>query len=124
MNALQRANGDGFARTPFAGLVEEMFRHQPALRTSLELEETPDAYLLRCDVPGVDPKDITLQLNNDMLSFKAERKKPNVITERSFELPNNVDTSRIDASVELGVLTITLPKREEAKPRTIEVKAK
>jgi HSP20 family protein len=127
MSALQRqANGDAFARTPFAGLVEEMFRElpRPVMRTPLDVEETNEAYVIRCDVPGVDPKDIQLEVNNDMLTLKAERKTPHVVTEHSFELPKKVDASRIEAQVELGVLTLTLPKREEAKPRTIEVKVR
>ena len=101
-----------------------------------DVVETADAIVVRLDLPGHKSDDIQLKVENDVLTVEAERKltERNGETfhrservfgksERSFALPAGVDTSRTEASYVDGVLEITLPKREEAKPRTIQVKA-
>jgi HSP20 family protein len=100
-----------------------------------DVVETADAIVVRLDLPGHKSDDIQLKVENDVLIVEAQRK----LTERngetyhrservfarsarSFKLPANVDSGRTEASYVDGVLEITLPKREEAKPRTIQVK--
>ncbi len=88
------------------------------------------------DMPGHDPKAIRIQVENDTLSVQSERKfaepeKGETMHRseraagtffRSFELPSSVDGAKVEARYENGVLTVVLPKRDEAKPRTIQVK--
>ena len=100
--------------------------------------EDKDAFLLSCDLPGMDQKDIRINLDNNTLTISGTRKleheenKENYqriecvfgTFSRSFTLPATVDTEKIEANVEKGVLKIRLPKREESKPRQIAIKVK
>jgi HSP20 family protein len=100
-----------------------------------DVVETKDAIVVRVDLPGYKSEEIALKVENDVLSIEAERKPAEATGEtyhraersygkvaRSFSLPIGVDTARTDARYVDGVLEITLPKRDEAKPRTIAVK--
>jgi HSP20 family protein len=100
-----------------------------------DVVETADAIVVRLDLPGHKSEDIQLKVEKDVLSIEALRRPAEEKSEsvhraertfgkvsRSFALPASVDTGRTEARYEDGVLEITLPKREEAKPRTIAVK--
>ena len=100
-----------------------------------DVVETKDAIVVRVDLPGFKGEEIALKVENDVLTIEAERKVAEAEGEtyhraersygkvaRSFSLPIGVDTARTDARYVDGVLEITLPKRDEAKPRTISVK--
>jgi HSP20 family protein len=94
-----------------------------------------DQFLVQFDLPGVTADSIELTVENNTLTVKAERKEPAlsdgveaVVAERTYGtfsrqvvLGDNLDTSRIDAHYENGVLTLSIPVAEEAKPRRIEV---
>jgi HSP20 family protein len=100
--------------------------------------ETGDALLVMLDLPGHAPEQLQVKLEDQTLTITSERKLANAPEEatwlrrersagsftRSFKLPPTVDGARVDAKFEHGVLTITLPKREETKPRVIEVKVR
>lgn len=100
--------------------------------------ETADEIVVQFDLPGHKAEDIRIQIENDVLSVQSERKLDGSRQGetyhrsergygkfvRSFGLPATVDSSRAVASYEAGVLQITLPKREEVKPRTIQVNVK
>lgn len=104
---------------------------------SVDIKEKDDRFIFVADIPGVDPKDIEVTAENGMLTIKGEReqekkeeKKDYKRVERSlgsfyrrFSLPDNVDTDRIDAKSKNGVLEISIPKVETAKPRKIEIKS-
>ncbi len=106
------------------------------LRPAADILESEDGFEVSLDVPGVDPKAIQIQVEDQTLTVQAERRKgappkegsfhrserPTGTFLRSFTLPASVDGSRVEARSDAGVLTVTLPKREEAKPRTIQVK--
>jgi HSP20 family protein len=91
--------------------------------------------VVRAELPGMTREDIEVSVENSTLVLKGEKKfDPDVKEEhyrrveraygafhRSFTLPNTVDTSRVTADYKNGVLTVKLPFREEAKPRTIAV---
>lgn len=97
--------------------------------------ETDDALLLRADVPGLDAKDVDIEVHDNVLTLRGERKAENGVKEenfhraersfgsfrRRFTLPRSVDAEKIEASYHAGVLEIKLPKRPEAKPRQIKV---
>ena len=111
---------------------------------AVDIEETDDALLLRADIPGVDPKDVHIEVKDSVLTLRGERASETENTEndksassttstyrlersfgtftRSFVLPRTVDSDKVDASYRNGVLQISLPKKAEAKPRQIEVK--
>ncbi len=99
-----------------------------------DVYETQDEVCLRMDLPGYDPNDIHIQVEGDLLTVTARRSEPEQKwawarrervqgeVARSFVLPSTVDAAKCEAGFQHGVLTLTLPKREEAKPRTITVK--
>lgn len=100
------------------------------------LYDTEAAYLVQCEVPGLSEKDIELSLHQDVLTIAGERKTdvPEGYSvhrqerlpfkfSRSFTLPTQVDAEHVAATVQDGILTVTLPKTPEAKPRQINIQA-
>jgi HSP20 family protein len=101
----------------------------------VDIFEEGDAIRIMAEIPGVSPKDVKISVENNVLTIHgskqrvAEERTERVhryertygAFERSFTLPTTVDASNIKASYEHGVLTVTLPKVEKAKPRQIEV---
>ena len=108
------------------------------LAPAADVLETEADYRVVLDLPGLDPAAIRLQVEKDTLNIQAERKQPVPGAGetahrserafgtflRSFVLPKGVDATAVEARYEQGVLTVTLPKREESKPRTIAVQAR
>ena len=101
----------------------------------VDIYEDAEAIRIVAEVPGVNPSDVKISLENNVLAIRgskqqvAEQRTERVhryertygTFERSFTLPATVDASNIKATYEQGVLTVTLPKVEKAKPRQIEV---
>lgn len=101
-----------------------------------DIYEDEEGVSLRFELAGVDPKDVEVRFENGVLTLKGERKleqedkrdnyhrvELNYGTfTRSFSLPQTVDAEKIRAESRNGVLTVTLPKKPEAKPRSIQVK--
>lgn len=104
---------------------------------ALDVEETEDHFTLHIELPGVNPDDVDVSFEENVLTVEGERKfyeqgeaEGFRRVERHFgrfhravRLPDRVDADKIDASYRDGLLTITVPKAEESKPRRIEVKA-
>jgi HSP20 family protein len=102
---------------------------------AVDILETENELVLKADVPGVELEDIDIQIENGTLTVKGERKvekdeksKGFHRMERSygsfvriFTVPDTVDSEHVKAGYESGVLTITLPKKEIAKPKAIKV---
>ena len=102
---------------------------------AVDIVETENELILKADVPGVELKDIDIQFENGTLTVKGERKfekeekgKGFHRMERSygafgryFTVPETVDAEHVKADYKAGVLTITLPKKEVAKPKAIKV---
>jgi HSP20 family protein len=100
--------------------------------------ETIDAIVIKAEVPGMTEKDITVQLENNLLTIRGERKIEKDMKEkdfrrieraygtftRTFTLPNNVDFDKITATTTNGLLEIEVPKKEALKPKTIQIEAK
>src|ERR1700733_2947347 len=115
-------------------LSEDGVRTRP-WAPAVDIVETENELILKADVPGVELKDIDIQLENGTLTLKGERKlekeeknKGFHRMERSygsfvriFTVPDTVDAEHVKAAYEAGVLTITLPKKEIAKPKAIKV---
>lgn len=85
--------------------------------------EDKDNLQISAELPGVDRADINLELQDDTLSLSATRKQgeQTVSFERSFTLPYAVQADKVAATYENGVLKLTLPKAEAAKPRKIAI---
>jgi HSP20 family protein len=100
----------------------------------MDLSRNGDSYVLNADLPGIDPASVDISVDGQLLSIRAER--PAASTEgvtylarerrtgtflRRFTLGQNVDTTGITAGFDNGVLTVTVPVAEKAKPRKVEV---
>ena len=128
-------------RTEMDRLFEGFFSPVPlrqewaALTLPVDVEETPEAYVFRADLPGVDPKQVKITVNGDTLTLRGERKREEQKTnghlhrfersygtfERAFTLGMPVRADQVHAAYKNGVLEIRVPKAEEAKSREIEV---
>ena len=104
---------------------------------SCDIEEEEDKYIIKADLPGVDKKDIDVKLENGVISIRGEKRVEKETgkgtkrhrTERfhgtfarSFTLPDAVQDERVDASYKDGVLSLVIPKAEESKPKSIDIK--
>jgi len=101
----------------------------------VDVYEDENSIQVRLEVPGVEEKDIDIQMENNLLTVRGERKFNTEEKQesfhrierrygsftRSFTLPNTVSSDGVKADYEKGVLTIQLPKRAEAKPKQIKV---
>jgi HSP20 family protein len=104
----------------------------------MDLYQTDDAVVVKMGLPGIEPEDIQVSVNDGVLTIRGEvkeekedkaktyhlRERRYGAFSRSVNLPSSVDVEKSDAQFENGVLTLTLPKAEEAKPKTITVKSK
>ena len=101
----------------------------------VDIEETTDRLILRAELPGFKPENVDIQFENGVLTLKGERRFENENQQknfhriersygtfvRTFALPGTVDAERTTASYKDGILELQMPKREEAKPRRIEI---
>ncbi len=106
-------------------------------RPAVDIKEEADRFLITADLPGVDPKDIEITMDNGVLTIKGERhseaseekegyKRVERVSGnfyRRFSLPDTADAERIEATGKDGVLTVVLPKHEKVQPRRISVKS-
>lgn len=99
---------------------------------SVDIEEKENAYLVSADLPGMKKQDIKVELNDNTLSISGERVRETKSEgrysersygrfQRSFTLPVQVNTEKIEAHFEDGVLQITLPKAEGARSQSIKI---
>jgi HSP20 family protein len=101
----------------------------------VNIKESTDEFEVELAAPGLDKKDFNIELNNDMLTISSEKKIENEIKEgqqfarrefsyqsfsRSFTLPNTVDNEKIRAKYENGILRVSIPKKDEAKPKPVK----
>ena len=102
---------------------------------AVDIYEKDGNIVLKAELPGLDPKDVEVRVENNILTLRGERKLDEEVQKdnyhrversygnftRSFTLPNVVDTEKIKAEFKDGVLRMTLPKKEEAKPKQISI---
>jgi HSP20 family protein len=105
---------------------------------ALDVRESEDRWEVTLDLPGLEPGDVNVTFEDGMLSITGKREfskddqgetwhrieRSFGTFARSLRLPQTADTERIEASFDKGVLTVSVPKTEQAKPRTIEVQSK
>jgi HSP20 family protein len=121
MNTLVRENRDAIQRN-------EQF-----VMPAASVTENGDSYLLEVEMPGVNKQGLDISVENNELTITGRRSLPQVEGtcihresrsenfRRAFELDPSIDTSKIGAKIEQGVLALTLPKAEQVKPRKITV---
>jgi len=104
----------------------------------LDVYETEDSLVVKAPLPGVRPEDVDISITGDILTIKGETRGEEEVKRenyhrrelrygsfcRSVPLPTQVEHGKAEAVFEHGILTVTLPKAEEAKPKTIKVKAR
>ena len=103
---------------------------------ALDMYETDDAFVVKAAVPGIKPEDIEIDISNNVLSIRGESREEEKVEgaryhrlerrygrfERTVVLPTRTDIANVDAVLKDGILTLTIPKLEEAKPIKITVK--
>ena len=102
---------------------------------AVDIYEQNGNIVLQAELPGLDPKDVDVRVENNVLTLRGQRKLDETVDKdnyhrversygsftRSFTLPSIVDTEKIQANYKDGVLRLTLPTREEAKPKQIAI---
>jgi HSP20 family protein len=105
---------------------------QSLAQVRADMFEDKDHYYVRLEVPGVKREDLHVEMGDAVLTIKGERKlftgegqdEQRLSFERSLSLPTQVQGDQVSASYQDGILTVTLPKREEAKPRRVAIEVK
>ena len=101
----------------------------------VDIYEQDGSLVLKAELPGIEPKDVDVRVENNVLTLRGERQFDQSVKRenchrveraygtfsRSFTLPSMVDTQAIKAEFKDGVLRVTMPKREEAKPKQIQI---
>jgi HSP20 family protein len=100
----------------------------------VDIVETDDAWVVEAELPGVDPDDVSVEVRDSELSISGEikeRERAGILRRRTrrvgafdfqVTLPGQADTEHVEATLRDGVLTVRVPKPEQARPRRIEVK--
>lgn len=150
MNLVRRRNGETNQMTEFDRLRDEINRlfdvdswpestglFDRSFSPSLDVVEHDDEFAVSVDLPGVSEKDIDITVANNVLTIRGEKSEQKEEKgryyrketwsgsfQRTISLPNTVDAEKVEAGMKNGVLTVRLPKREEAKPKRISVNVK
>jgi len=130
--AMDRLFEDSFVRpSRFLTLGETA---EPAL----EVYQTPDEVVVKAALPGLKPEDVSIDISGETLTIQGESKAEQEIKRedylyqerrygafsRKVVLPSGLEPDKAEATMEDGVLTLTIPKAEEVKPKAIQIKAK
>ena len=133
-NEMNRVFGDFFR----GDLVGDGYFSSGSWAPAVDLSETDDSYIIRAEIPGMKKEDVKITLQDTFVTIRGEKKneaeekngtyhrieRSYGSFERSFNLPGAVKSGDIEAKYNDGLLTITLPKTEEAKEKVIDVKVK
>src|SRR5215204_5194280 len=128
---VNRVFSSNFNRSGESGMM------RGAWNPSVDIFENKDQIVLEAELPGLKPEDVNISIENNVLTIHGERKFEKKDEEdnfhrversygsftRSFTLPPTVSSENVDATFDNGILRLSLAKREEAKPRRIEIKA-
>jgi HSP20 family protein len=131
--AMDRVFEESFVRPSRALALFGDGEHLP-----IDMYQTPDEVVVKASLPGVKPEDVDINIADDILTIKGKtngseevkgedylyREHHHGSFVRSINIPHTLQTDKAEATAENGVLTITIPRAQEAKPKTIEVKAK
>jgi HSP20 family protein len=129
-------------RNPVDRVVDSEFALAPESWKSfnwsvaLDVVESEDEYLVKASVPGINPEELEITFEDNRLTIKGEVKEESEVNEaryhlrerrfgsfsRSIKMPSGIDSDKIEANYEKGVLELHLPKVEEVKPKKIAIK--
>jgi HSP20 family protein len=127
--SLARGGTDLFSRSlaqPFAAF-DRLFQlaadeaTSPGARLATGLYQDDEAYYARIEIPGVPKDELSIELAKDTLTIERRSADGRSVERRALRVPDEVEADRVSAALEHGILTITLPKAEAVKPRTITV---
>jgi HSP20 family protein len=104
----------------------------------VDVEETAEAFVVKADLPGVDPKAVEVAVENGVLTIRGEKKEEKEEKKKDYHrierftgafyravpLPSNVDADKVSATSDKGVVFVTIPKKREALPKKIAVTPK
>ena len=141
LNRFEPFSGNSVLQDQISRLVNQAFAgssDEASVTTwapAVDIYETEHELVVKGDLPDVKPEDLDIRVENNILTIRGERKFEKKVDEknylrveraygtfsRSFSLANTVNTEAIKADYTNGVLTLTVPKREEAKPKQIKV---
>jgi HSP20 family protein len=141
---MRQGQGYRTLRSEMDRVFDDFFGLMPARREgsasmwspSVDISETADSFIVRAELPGMKKDDIELEVENNVLAIRGERKFEKTDEGenyhfmersygsfyRSFTLPKNVDSETIGAEYKDGMLIVTIPKKEEVKPKKVEIK--
>jgi HSP20 family protein len=102
---------------------------------AVDIRESKEAFDVTAELPGIDAKDVDVSVQENTLIIRGERRREEVkeaetvhrvereygVFERSFSLPRSADAEKIQAKFKDGVLSLTVPKREESKPKSLKI---
>lgn len=135
LRALQNEINDLFDFNRFSG-TEGLFDRN--FSPAMDVVETTDGFTVTCELPGLDQQEIDINITSNVLTIRGEKKSDTTAKEkkvfrreirtgsfqRTLSLPVAVDSEKVTADLKDGILSITLPKREDAKPKQISVNIK
>jgi len=129
-DALRRELDHVFSRSS-GNFAPEYFEGAPS---AFSFEEREGNFQLTAQVPGITEKDLDITVTSDRLTVRGQRKvevpegytkirqeRATYAFDKSFQLPKHIDVKRVEAKLANGILNITLPKAEEAKPQSVKV---
>jgi len=131
-DAMDRLFEDSFVRTP------RLWPRVGELELPIDMHQTANDVVVKASLPGFKPEEVDISITDSTINIKGEHKEEQEVKEedyfykerrygsfsRSFPIPVKVKVDKAEAVFEDGVLTLTLPKTEEVKPKQIKVKAK
>lgn len=137
VNAMHRAMDQLFEETGYARQAASQTKAPTTRKLALDIHEDENGYTLSAALPGVKAEDIHVKFHENYLHIEveiprvAQENSKSILLERPYgkfsrqiQLPEHINADAVEARYEQGVLTLVLPKAEEARPRTIAVNAK
>ena len=126
--------GDEMNRV-FGSLFDEFDRSECRWSPSANIVEQDDKLTLTAELPGIEKKDVKINLQNNILTIEGEKKQQSEVKDddyfkterfygkfcRNFTMPSDIDSENISANYSNGVLSVSLPRSEKAKPQQIEI---
>jgi HSP20 family protein len=136
LEEMERRFDEMFGRSLLPSIWRRLPAEQMAWAPNIDVFEKDDKFVVKAEVPGMKEDDIHVSVEGDMLTIRGEKKAESEVKEedyyrcersygsflRSVALPSTVDTSKIEADYEDGVLEVTLSKKPEVKPKKVAVK--
>jgi HSP20 family protein len=125
-----------FINTDWADWKNKHYANANGTLPSVNIKENVDLFEVEMAIPGMEKEDFKVELNNSILTISAEKKSEEEVKEnerytrkefsyssfsRSFTLPELVESDKIEAKYDKGILTVSIPKREEAKPKPVKL---